>query len=123
MDSDREDAWSAVHEALPARWRVGPPSYDPGRGAWSVSAVGPHPGRGKIPTSITSFGADEVAALRDLDDRLRGAPKPDGTQMEALRRRLRLAFVQGAEEQSRRAHSRPLSADEQAGVLGRYTGR
>jgi hypothetical protein len=25
-----EEAWGAVHEALPARWRVGPVTYDPG---------------------------------------------------------------------------------------------
>ena len=49
-----EAAWDAVHQALPARRRVGPVTYDPGvirpdglMGAYSVSARGPHPGRGK----------------------------------------------------------------------------
>jgi hypothetical protein len=69
---DREAAWDAVHEALPARWHVGPPGYDPGTGRWRVAAVGPHPGRGRVPPSVTGSGEDEVAALRDLDDQLRG---------------------------------------------------
>ena len=95
----REDAWNAVHEALPARWRVGPPSFDPGRHAWSVTARGPHPGRGKVPVTVTGTGEDETAALRDLDDRLRGVPRPDGGRMDELRRRARLEFVAGAQEQ------------------------
>jgi hypothetical protein len=36
--TDREDAWDAVHEALPAGWRVGPSTYDPGISGWSISA-------------------------------------------------------------------------------------
>jgi hypothetical protein len=28
--TDREAAWDAVHEALPAGWTVGPPTFDPG---------------------------------------------------------------------------------------------
>ena len=32
---------------------------------------GPLPGRGKAPEIVTGTGVDEVAALRDLDDRLR----------------------------------------------------
>jgi hypothetical protein len=57
MSSDpREAAWSAVHEALPARWRVGPPSFDPGRPGWSVTAIGPLPGRGKMPTTVSATG-------------------------------------------------------------------
>ena len=79
----REDAWGAVHEALPARWQVGPVTYDPGvvrpdglMGAFSVTARGPHPGRGKAPTTVSGTGADEAAALRDLDARLRGVARP-----------------------------------------------
>ena len=56
----REAAWHAVHDALPARWCVGHGSYDPGvvrpdgyRGAWTVTARGAHPGRGKAPQSVT----------------------------------------------------------------------
>lgn len=122
MSDPREEAWNAVHDALPARWRVGPPGYDPGRQHWRVSAVGPLPGRGKLPQTVTGTGEDETAALRDLDDRLRGVPRPDGTAMEALRRRLRLAYLEGAEDESRRALGRALTDAEQERVLGRYSG-
>jgi|SRR5450759_461237 hypothetical protein len=103
----REEAWNAVHEALPARWAVGPPTYDPGvvradgqLGAFSVTARGPHPGRGKHPQTVTGMGEDESGALRDLDGRLHGVPQPDGANMDRLRRRLRLPYPQGAEEWS-----------------------
>jgi hypothetical protein len=96
----REPAWDAVHEALPARWQVGPTSRHPSTGVWTVTAIGPHPGRGKQPQTVSGSGEDEAAALRDLDDRLRGAPQPDGSRMDELRRRLRLAYVSGAEEWS-----------------------
>jgi hypothetical protein len=32
----------------------------------------PNPGRGKIPVTVSGTGVDEIAALRDLDDRRRG---------------------------------------------------
>jgi hypothetical protein len=71
--SEFEAAWFAVHEALPARWQVGPVTYDPGvvrpdglMGAFSVTARGPHPGRGKAPVTVSGTGEDEIAALRDL---------------------------------------------------------
>jgi hypothetical protein len=68
-----------------------------------VSAVNERTtGRGKLPQTVTGTGEDEIAALRDLDDRLRDVPQPDGSQMDELRRRLRLAYVEGAEEWSRR---------------------
>jgi hypothetical protein len=47
--------------------------------------------------AVAGTGEDETAALRDLDDRLRGVPKPDGTRLDELRRRLRLAYMGGAE--------------------------
>lgn len=74
---------------------------DPLTRRWSVTARGPHPGRGKIPQTVTGTGEDETAALRDLDDQLRGVPKPDGTRLDELRRRLRLAYVEGAEDWAR----------------------
>jgi hypothetical protein len=129
---DREAAWDAVHEALPACWRLGPPSFDPGRGAWSVSAVGPHPGRGRIPQSVSGFGSDEVSALRALDGHLRGVAQPDGGAVDALRRRLRFANVEGAEEWSRQhvgrplttiAHARPSSRDLQEEAPGGWCAR
>jgi hypothetical protein len=88
----REAAWGAVHEALPALWQVGPAVYSPERRTRLVSAHGPHPGRGKAPQTVTGEGEDEISALRSLDDQLRGVPKPDGTWMEELPRRLRLVY-------------------------------
>jgi hypothetical protein len=122
MSNAREAAWDAAHEALPARWRLGPPTFDPATSRWRVAAVGPHPGRGKVPPSVTGSGDDEAAALRDLDDRLRGVPKPDGTRMEELRRRLRLAYVQGAEEWSRAERGESLRDDELGRVIEDYPG-
>jgi len=119
---DREAAWGAVHEALPARWHVGPVVYDPGRRAWSVTAHGPLPGRGKAPQTVSGIGADEVAALRDLDDHLRGVPRPDGGRLEELNRRLRQAYLAGAEEQSQRAEGHGLTEEELGRVLDHYPG-
>lgn len=125
-----EDAWDAVHEALPARWNVGPPSFDPGalrpdgyRGAWSVTARGPHPGRGKAPLTVVGVGIDATEALRALDAALRGVPRPHGGQLDALRRRLRLAYVEGAEDWAAANLGRPLHGDELGRVIARYTGR
>jgi hypothetical protein len=120
--SEREKWWSAVHDALPARWEVGPVTFDPGRPAWIVTARGPHPGRGKAPVTVSGTGPDDVAALRDLDDRLRGVPKPDGTRMDQLRRRLRLAYVEGAGEEMQERAGRAPTADELDRILGRYPG-
>lgn len=84
MDA-RGDAWDAVHEALPARGTVGQATVsDPLTRTWSVTARGPHPGRGKAPQTVTGTGEDETAALRDLDARLRGVPQPDGGRMNEL---------------------------------------
>lgn len=128
--TDREAAWDAVHEALPARRCVGRPSFDPGAlrhdgylGAWSVTARGPHPGRGKAPRTVTGTGEHEVAALRDLVDRLTGVPKLDGNRMEELRRRLRLAYIEGAESWAVSALGRGLTDVEVAALVRRYTGR
>jgi hypothetical protein len=119
MSDDREAAWGAIHEALPARWTVGQTTFDPaGDGRWSVSAVGPTV-RGKIPVSVTGTGPDETAALRALDDRLRGVPHPDGSRLDELRRRLRFAYLQGAEEWTRENTGRGLTAGELEGVIAR----
>src|SRR5438034_8501586 len=130
LAGDREASWSAVHEALPALWRVGPVTYDPGlarpdglMGAYRVTARGPHPGRGKAPATVSGTGEDEARALRDLDDRLRGVPKPNGTQLDEFRRRLRFAYVDGAEEWTRVNVGRPITRGELAGVIARYGGR
>jgi hypothetical protein len=117
-----EAAWEAVHDALPARWRVGPVTYDPGRRCWGVTARGPHPGRGKAPVTVSGTGEDDTAALRDLDDRLRGVPKPDGTRMDELRRRARLAYVEGAADESQRRSGRATTVDELSRINRRYPG-
>jgi hypothetical protein len=95
MTDPREAAWDAVHEALPAGWDVGLPSYSRERRAWEVCAVNERStGRGKLPETLIGAGEDAIAALRDLDDRLRSIPRPKGSQMDELRRRLRLAYIE-----------------------------
>lgn len=116
-----EDAWDSVHEALPARWLVGRASVgDALRQRWTVSARGPHPGRGRAPQTVTGEGNSEVEALRDLSDQLRGIPKPDGDRMQELRARLRLAYLTGAEERSRKHIGPPLSESEAVRVIHRF---
>ena len=55
-------------------------------------------GEARFRRPVSGTGADENAALRDLVDRLTGVPQPDGNRMDELRRRLRFAYVEGAEE-------------------------
>jgi len=88
----REVAWDAVHEALPAGWRAGLASRDVLTGKWSVAAVGPHPGRGKMPEAVSGNGDDEASALHDLAGRLTAVPAPHGSRMDELRGRLALAY-------------------------------
>jgi hypothetical protein len=119
----REEAWAAVHEALPVRWRVGPPTFDLERYLFSVTAHSGTRGRGYPPVTVTGTGETEVAALHDLDNRLRGVPRPDGGRLDELRRRARLAYLEGAEDTWRRLDGgRPMTADNLAGVLGRFPG-
>ena len=98
--TDREDAWDAVHEALPAGWTVGPPTYDPGVPGWSVTARSVAISRLKPPLTVSGIGVDETYALRDLDDRLRGVPQPNGSRMAERERRIRLAYIEGARRNS-----------------------
>jgi hypothetical protein len=79
--TEREEAWGAVHEALPAGWRVGPVIYDPAVRGFSVSAWSGDHSRTMRPQTVQGTGETEIAALRALDYRLRGVPKPDGTRM------------------------------------------
>jgi hypothetical protein len=76
-----------------------------------------------MPPSVTGTGEDEAGALRDLDDRLRGVPRPEGGRMDELRRRLRFAYVDGAEEWTRENIGRALTSDELGRVIRRYVGR
>jgi hypothetical protein len=91
--TDREDAWDAVHEALPAGWTVGPPTFDPGVPGWSITARTVAASRLRRPQTVTGTGADETAALRALDDLLRDVPQPEGSRMAERKGRLRLAHV------------------------------
>src|SRR4051794_20394663 len=118
--NDRETAWDAVHEALPAGWTVGPPTYDPGVPGWSVTARSVHYSRRRPPQTVIGTGESETAALRDLDDRLRGVPQPNGSRMAERERRLRLAYVAGAESWSRRSVGRALTEGELEGVVRRF---
>lgn len=119
---EREEAWGSLHEALPGRWTVGQPSFDPGRRGWSISAVGPHPGKGKLPRYVTGFGKDELGAVHDLDARLRGEWSEGPRRLDELRARLRCAYLDGAEEWSRRELSRQLSQVELRAVVRRFPG-
>lgn len=119
---ERETVWGRLHEAMPARWTVGQPSYDPGRRGWSISAVGPDRGRGKLPTFVSGFGEDELAAVRNLDARLRGEQAAGPRRLDELRATLRLSYLAGAEEWARTELHRPLTPVELEGVVRRFPG-
>lgn len=107
----------------PLDGEVGPVTNDPRESEWTISASGPHPGYGMAPTVVTGHGADEASALRDLDDRLRGVPQPNESRPIELRRRLRLAYVAGAEEWAEKSLGRTLTNDELRRVLARFDQR
>ena len=124
MSTDpRETAWFRVHDALPAFWLVGPITFDPGRGQFSVTARAPHPGRGKSPVTVSGAGHTDVAALVDLHERLTGMARPadDAARRASSNRRLRQAFYQGAEEEASRG-GRFLDEVELSRVIVRYPG-
>lgn len=113
------EAWDAVHEALPSGWDVGLLTVtDPSRGIWSVSAHSRVAGRSRAPQTVTGTGVDGVAALVDLDRRLRGYGLPPG-RMDELRARLRLAYAEGAEELAR-VSGQTLTGDELRSVGGPF---
>lgn len=70
MPDEREEAWFALHDALPPGWRLGRAEYDPGRHKWAVSATRPTHRRGKLPETVEGLGVDECAALWDLHRQL-----------------------------------------------------
>jgi hypothetical protein len=47
-------------------------------------------------------------------------PQPNGSEMEARQRRIRLAYLEGAEEWSRENTGRALTEAELEGVVGRF---
>src|SRR5215204_6434845 len=97
---------------------VDPPTYDAGVGAWSLTAR-------TVAEAMSSglrrsgTGVDETAALRDLDDRLRPVPQPDGSRVAERERRLRLATSRGPRD-GRENTGRRLTASQLEGVLQRF---
>ena len=63
---------------------------------------------------------DEVAALRASNDRLRGVPQPNGSRMVERERRVRLAYLEGAESWSREMTGPALTEGELEGVVRRF---
>jgi hypothetical protein len=94
-------AWDALYDSLPARWHIRMPSYDAGCAAWSVTASGPDLAGSDASQRVTGTGDSEAAALRDLDSRLRGMPRPERARVGELRHQLRMAFVDAPEAFSR----------------------
>ena len=118
------EAWDALYDSLPGRWHIGKPTYAPARAAWSVTAWGPQPGRGRAQQTVTGTGDTAVSALRDLDDRLRRVQTPNGAgPMDELHRQLRMAYVDGAEAFSREILDRALTTDELGRIIERYERR
>lgn len=117
---ERDEVWGRLHEAMPARWTVGHPSYDPGRPGWSISAVGPNRGRGKLPTFVSGLGDNELAAVRDLDARLRGEHAEGPRRLDEFRATLRLSYLAGAEEWAQAELQRRLTAHELERVVSRF---
>ena len=117
-----ERGWSAIHDALPGAWRVGPVFYDPGRHAWTVVARSPQPvGRRGAPGYLEGAGEDEIAALTYLAVALQ---ERRGKQKVAdIRRCGRLAYLQAAEAESRRSRGRGLTGEELERVIERMPGR
>ena len=70
----------------------------------------------------TRLGRPAVATLDCVDDLKARAASVDQGRRERLNKRLRAAFVAGAEEDSRRRLGRGLTAEEQERVLWRYPG-
>ena len=91
----------------------------PGRQRWEVVARSPKPiGRLSRPDYLIGDGEDELHALTELALKLDAIRRAD--RLATIEERARLAFVDGAEEESRRTHRRGLTADELAAVLARF---
>ena len=68
MSTDLEDAWTDLHDAKPAGWYVGRPSYDERRRVWEQYAFDPseraHPGvRSR---EWTAVAPTELEVIREL---------------------------------------------------------
>ena len=67
-------------------------------------------------------GRPEAATLNDMDDLKARAASADQERRERLNKRLRAAFIEDAEADSRRRVGRGLTDEEQERVLWRYPG-
>jgi hypothetical protein len=117
-DISRQAAWAAIREALPPRWQVGAVTHDPHEGLWIVTAESRVRGL-STPIRVSGIGHDDLAALRDLNRRLRGAPASTLGNLDEFRRRTRLAYLEGAEDWATR-HAEPLTLDELTRVIRRF---
>lgn len=89
-----------------------------GRQRWEVVARSPKPiGRLGRPDYLIGDGEDELHALTELALKLDAIRRAE--RLAAIEERARLAFIEGAEAESRRSNRRRLSADELDGVLSR----
>ena len=70
MSRELEEAWTAVHDALPAGWTAYRPVHDDGAGCWTVVARDMRP-RNKRHDSIVAEGQSEAHCLRGLAELLR----------------------------------------------------
>jgi len=94
-----------------------PASYHPARHCWTVAAWSPVGGRRHPPEeTLIGSGVDELAAVTDLAMTLEERPRTEA--FEEIERRGRLAYLAGAEAESRRP-GRPLTDAELERVTGR----
>jgi len=115
--AEHERTWFRLHDALPSGWRAGPASYHPARHCWTVAAWSPVGGRRHPPEeTLIGSGVDELAAVTDLAMTLEERPRTEA--FEEIERRGRLAYLAGAEAESRRP-GRPLTDAELERVTGR----
>ena len=70
----------------------------------------------------TRTGRPGAATLDRVDDLKVRAASPDQERRERLNKRLRQAFIEGAEEDSRRRSGRGLTAEELERIVWRYPG-
>ena len=66
--SDLEDAWSELHDATPAGWHVGRPSYHDERREWIQYAFDPseRPRVGLRSREWTAAATSEVGVVREM---------------------------------------------------------
>jgi hypothetical protein len=76
-------------------------------------------GRLSRPDYLIADGEDELHALTELALKLDAIRRAD--RLAAIEERARLAFISGAEEESRRAKGRGLTAGELETLLMRYS--